>query len=110
MKDECDLCGMHQASILQQRLNHHYPQIRLLDDLHMQDCYVFPCYGLLQTLAGLVDVEDGYVEVFKIDYCPQSGIPTLNLILSGTVDMVLLDAVFERYQSLLQIAATAYQP
>ena len=74
-----------------------------------QDRYVFPCYGLLQTLAGLVDAEDGYVEVFKIDYCPLSGIPTLNLILSGTVDRLLLDAVFERYQALLQAAAAADQ-
>ncbi|NRB24756.1 hypothetical protein [Shewanella sp.] len=56
-----------------------------------------------------MDAEDGYVEVFKIDYCPLSGIPTLNLILSGTVDRLLLDAVFERYQALLQAAAAADQ-
>lgn len=98
---------MHQACILQQRLNHHFPQVRLLDELCMQDRYVFPCYGLLQTLAGLVDEQDGYVEVFKIDYCPRSGLPTFNLILSGTVDMLLLDAVFDRYQALLQAAAAA---
>ncbi|RTR27012.1 hypothetical protein [Shewanella atlantica] len=61
-----------------------------------------------------MDAQDGYVEVFKIDYCPLNGIPTLNLILSGTVDMLLLDAVFDRYQALLQAAAAGpgadYQP
>lgn len=96
---------MHQACILQQRLNHNSPQVRLLDELRMQDRYVFPCYGLLQLLAGLADAQDGYVEVFKIDYCPRSGIPTINFILSSQVDMLLLDAVFDRYQALLLSAA-----
>lgn len=96
---------MQQARILQQRINVHFPQVRLLDDLHMQDRYVFPCYGLLQALAQLVDADDGYVEVFKIDHCPLSGIPTLNFILSSQVDMLLLDAVFDRYQALLLGAA-----
>lgn len=96
---------MQQAHALQERINVHFPQVRLLDELHMQDRYVLPCYGLLQALAQMVDADDGYVEVFKIDHCSQSGIPTLNFILSSQVDMLLLDSVFDRYQALLLSAA-----
>jgi hypothetical protein len=96
---------MQQAHILQQRLNDHFPQVRLLDDLNMQDCFVFPCYGLIKTLAGLMDVQDGYVEIYKIDYCPFSGIPTLNLIISDQVDTLMLNDIFDKYQALLIAAA-----
>lgn len=58
-------------------------------------------------LAGLMDTQNGYVEIYKIDYYLQSGIPTLNLILSGQVDALLLNAIFDHYQTLLIAAAAA---
>lgn len=66
----------------------------------MQDCFVFPCYGLIKTLAGLMDAQDGYVEIYKIDYCPHSGIPTLNVITSDQVDQLMLKDIFDKYQVL----------
>ena len=49
----------------------------------------------------MIELENGYVEFFKIDYCLNSGIPTMNLIITRKVDMLKIDDLFNRFHELL---------
>jgi hypothetical protein len=97
---------MQQAHVLQNRIIENYPQLRLHDDLHMKDNFVFPCFGLFKTLAKMVENDSDYVEIIKIDYSPLNGIPTVHLFFSGHVDMLLVNRTFDYYQQLLIAAAS----
>lgn len=47
----------------------------------------------------MAELENGYVEVYKIDYCLGSGIPAMNLIMTNKVDMLHVDDLFTAIMS-----------
>jgi len=74
----------------------HLMHVRVLDDLMMEDSYVFVALAYLRAIDLLARESDTEAEIYKVDRCPETGIPTLHTSFLGAVDEAKFDEIADR--------------
>lgn len=91
------------ATALEQHLREHSPNVLIYTPLLVDDKFVFIMNRLLRTLSGMV--EGGEVEVLHVEICPETHIPTVQLMLPPQLNEKDFGALFDDTQKLLHRAA-----
>lgn len=81
----------------------YYPYIVVLDDVHLEERYIFLVSRLLKEMAQ-ISIPNGYIEVYKVDIAPNQP-PTLYLADSSNIDSAKLEVLFDRIAPLMHQAA-----
>lgn len=97
------------STALERHLRDYSPNVFFYTPLLVDDKFVFIMNRLLRTLSGMV--EDGEVEVLHVEICPETHIPTVQLMLPPQLNEKDFGALFDDTQRLLhQAAAQEWKP
>ncbi len=84
------------SSAVIKQIDNLYPRLVVLDVYRAQSRYAFVMARMLRALVWALE-NDGVLEIYKIDYQTGSGLPTLYLVSSPSVDDEFLEELFDEF-------------